>query len=118
MISKELLGAVLGIVVTEIEALGGGRVLYTSYDQPRVQDWRDINPHELAHECKTWAVQKGYTLVEAPLMLRITKLCTEQNTIWEYTLEEQIKEEYFKPEYTFKACQYIFERARNAVQEN
>lgn len=102
MISKELLSEVLGYKVKDIVLSTENNLCFFSCNVEH-----RINIHEIVHKCKEWAVGKGYTLVEAPLMLRITRLCTNQNKIWEYTLEEQNNDEYFKPEYTFKACEWI-----------
>lgn len=111
MISKELLGEVLQEPIYAEPYVKGNELFWIRFYLPSVDDGIEqevsINLYELAHKCKEWAVSKGYTLVEAPLMLRITRLCTNQNKIWEYTLEEQNNGEYFKPEYTFKACEWV-----------
>lgn len=111
-VSEELLSEVLGINVLDC-VLGASTVsiFYKEGDDTNEGIW---NVYELVHKCKEWAVSKGYTLVEAPLMLRITRLCTNQNKIWDYTLEEQNNGEYFKPEYTFKACEWIMKESKDA----
>ena len=60
MISKELLREVLAIVCINIREVYDNEIIYTSYELPRIQDWKSINIHELAHKnLKQWAKLKN-----------------------------------------------------------
>jgi len=114
MISKELLSEVLGYKVFKVKDLKDNRNNISFDHETQIKDglvskYNFINIHEIDQKCKEWAIKKGYTVVESPLMIRISDVSC-MNKIWEYSIEEQKESIYFKPEYTFKACQWILEQ--------
>ena len=111
MISKELLSAVLGRVITDIEKD------YFKFE-PNCNDWRItarfdgfnqrffMNIHELAHKCKEWAKDKNYILKS---FIGGRSFCIIESLIGkEVVVDAKIADT--EPEAIFKACQWIMEQ--------
>ncbi len=109
MISKELLCKVLELKKID-EIYQEDNLLYFCESN------KGINIYELAHECKQWAVSKGYSLYSGYDKL-INKYGVYVNLLLfgddESTIGGWDTEIYFiantEPEAIFKACQYIME---------
>jgi hypothetical protein len=70
-----------------------------------VVSWGNINIHELAHKCKEWAYDYGYSIgysFEYPIIASIFRLSDG------YIIPDDF-EAYTEPEAIFKACQWILE---------
>ena len=111
VISKELLREVLGRTdnfsykLKKDSLCGDDR--YCLIDE--FENVKCINIHELAHKCKEWATQKGFNIVESAFGIQVKRLSTGESKFFEQDEYEQLECEYFKPEYTFKVCQWILE---------
>lgn len=64
MISKELLGEVLGRDAHPYDYVQNGRALRYAFFES-INRKRHINIYELAYKCKEWAFDKGYSLESA-----------------------------------------------------
>jgi hypothetical protein len=108
MISKELLSEVLAIVCVNIREVYDNEIIYTSYELPRIQDWKSINIHELAHKCKEWAWSYKYLLESG---VTETPFCSITNTNEDDELGMAFPDERLladsEPEAVFDACQWV-----------
>lgn len=122
MLSKELLSDVLKESITYIELKGDTNYAQLGFKNSeivyvgKVQKRKKINIYELAHECKQWAVSKGYSLYSGydklinkyGVYVNLLLLGDDESTIGGWDTEI-----YFiantEPEAIFKACQYIME---------
>lgn len=114
MISKELLSEVLnktvGVVYTE-DSQGNS---FTNFVRPRFGDFVDeINIYELAHKCKEWATEYGYSIATGNRLDGTNKydvLCIHKDEDIECSgaifFNEIVDTE---PEAIFKACQWILD---------
>lgn len=122
IISKELLSEVLVKKVIKIyfeneegdDFLRENEISYTYIEDMQgmgcIEHEIAINIYELAHKCKEWAFHKGYDIIETDFMISIRKKSDRYSLkVYEYTEEEQNEQNVFKPEYTFKACQWILD---------
>lgn len=105
MISKELLSAVLGDTVYEIQllesnAIFGGVQLWVSSDEYDMA----VNIYELAHKCKEWAFNQGCVLHTYSRPTVFNCVC-KINHGKEYEVNTFILDS--EPEAIFKACQWI-----------
>ena len=130
MISKELLSAVLGVKFgtyfrdwQETEARlwvdNTGSTPYVCWDAVPFVD--EINIYELAHKCKEWAVNQGYTLISGRYLynceiqkssciinLNFTYLDDGEFTTDSYSNLEEFEAD-TEPAAIFKACQWIYD---------
>jgi len=115
MISKELLKEVLGNRSHSLKVYGINNQHFDVILNGRDFQDEKLNKHELANECKEWALTKGYE-VHSNIGNNLTekvkgywKLCYERtgkpvkNMMYE-TCESE-------PEAIFKACQWILDNA-------
>lgn len=66
IISKELLGAVLGEEIKDIYKIGSNPNFKNNtllFSLRGCGDLHDINIHELIHKCKEWAYNQGYMII-------------------------------------------------------
>lgn len=127
IISKELLGKVLGIRTIMMNPIlePGNRVGYLVYgSQNTLQEVRNnhkqINLYELAHKCKEWAFDKGYIISSG-----LTPVLGVNKDGWAEVFSSSTpldgKLHTFKqlsePEAVFKACQWILEQRSNQCTE-
>jgi len=104
MISKELLSAVLGLT-NPIEEISPNYVkldFYISYTN-QAGEWKNV--HEVTHECKEWAYNLGYEVIEGAETIRVYRNKTEV-----FYLTNTSQHDNFKPfdkHYLFKACEWI-----------
>lgn len=103
----ELLNQVLGKTIYYIQ-IDEDKV----YIEFGVDDFEHYDIHSLAHKCKNHAFDKGYDIVEDRFCIRIKHLVSGKFKIYEYSKEEQNIGIVFKPEYTFKACQWILDNEK------
>ena len=96
MISKELLSAVIGKEVREIELSNNVNII--NYLVIKDDWWYSINIHELAFKCKVWALQYKYELLSGFLSGNGYVVVMEQRRTWHADTE---------PEAIFEACEYI-----------
>ena len=109
MISKELLSEVRGVEVSTV-IIDNNIIDYTKESRRgKIRAHNPINIHELAHKCKEWATHKGYEIVESAFGIKV-KYCISM----EQSEQEQINQEFFSPEYTFKVCQWILDNELKA----
>lgn len=108
IISKELLSEVLGGEVVSFEIKDNDVECFAKGLPFDIH----INIYELAYRCKEWAFDKGYEIVESHFMIRIKRLSTGETKTYEYTEDEQNEEITFKPEYTFKCCEWILKEIK------
>lgn len=117
MISKELLSEVAGhdkfirefiikgntIKINPMYAFNDDKLVKYGYEST-------INIYELAHKCKEWAFHRGYRIIEDEFYIRISKLSSGEYKSYEYDENEENAQDVYKPEYTFKACQWALEK--------
>ena len=113
MISKELLSEVLNIKTDYLGYIDRSKNIEFRESQGFL---KKINIYELAHECKQWAVSKGYSLYSGydklinkyGVYVNLLLLGDDESTIGGWDTEI-----YFiantEPEAIFKAYQYIME---------
>lgn len=110
MISKELLGKVLDLNISEMRVEDS----YVLIKSRRERIFRNINIHELDHKCKLWAQKHGYTIVTGIRLDGTTNwdiLCAHRDTDVEdeeSAVFSRIAES--EPEGVFEACQWILNR--------
>jgi len=110
MISRELLSEVLSISLNEnirnpihLDVYHSNQLNYCLTD-----GWSNINIYELAHECKVWAVKKGFVLkshISSNQCFCAIESCSTEEII-DCTFEK------FEWLAIFKACQWILEKGR------
>ena len=124
MVSKELLAEILDLELVEnvqINWQNINEIVYTTkpagetisemveevYSNSR---WRCVNIYELAHKCKEWAFNKGYTLVVFKT-LGYTTYAVEIHDESDYI--ELIDSFTTEPDAIFKACEWILKRIKD-----
>lgn len=110
MISKELLSEVLGIELYWKDMKIKDNIIIYPHKNGIYNEEKEINIYELAHKCKDYAFDKGYEITESHFTIRIKKLSTGEIRTYEYSEDEQNEGITFKPEYSFKACEWIREQ--------
>jgi len=110
MIGKELLSEVLNLEMfedCEPHFLGGiTEIWYEVYIQNKTDTVsRHNNIHELAHKCKEWAYEKGYSLVSWKNTKEWWFVDIRENG----NMVVECKREDSEPEVIFQACQYILD---------
>lgn len=63
MISKKLLGTIIGKTIIDVKKDYSNLIVYTSYVEPRINDWKAVSIYELTYLCKEWAFKKGVEIV-------------------------------------------------------
>ena len=66
-----------------------------------------INIYELAHKCKEWAWDKGYSFEIIPFCVSIFNLETQKEEAFRYDLQDMKGKVPFLNKYIFKACEHI-----------
>ncbi len=120
MISKELLSVVLEkhprIEITDIEVKKNSLCWIDAEIPKSVYDeTRSINIYELAHKCKEWANDKGYTLESTEKWCNYYRGNINEVNIDDGYIDYTIADT--EPEAIFKACQWILENEDNIKAE-
>lgn len=122
MISKKLAIEILGFGIQEIKVSANSKnLLYTNYEEPRMQDWKYINIHELAHKCKEWANKYSLPVEVVDKQVKLysyvdrfgghcrIKLFPAQTDRTDMSFHEDTE-----PEAIFKACEWVREHKAQA----
>lgn len=117
IISKELLGEVLGIKTIMMNPIlePGNKVGYLVYgSQNTLQEVKNnhkqINIYELAHKCKEWAKSKEFIIHSSPTQkIEYTAIAQHFNLNKFYYGQNQFYA-LSEPEAIFKACQWILDQ--------
>ena len=106
IISKEVLSEVLNFNIKEVYKLESNPNLTQNelpYSVIGCEDIYIINIFELAYKCKLKIEEKGYTVVEYPL---VVKLCKGGKCI---EIFGDLFTELYRPQRVFEACQWVYE---------
>lgn len=110
--SKELLSEVLGIekISKDTVRQHGKWIQFFSED---TKDDYSFNIYELAHRCKEWALEQGYTFTVSTGNTN-TLVEVLRNDAWteEHPETVFISMEQEEPEAIFKACEWILEQIK------
>lgn len=120
IISKELLGAVMGYKIsnnhdeqgiTRIigleEGADGSLDLDFGYQYLEKSGGRYINVYQLAHKCKEWAFKEGYNLWCYPKKIEISKNGIKVDTVHNVNFDNPTP---FDPFMDIEACQVVLSR--------
>lgn len=111
--TKELLSEVLGCFEIEnIKQIDSTINYMEAIFEPSGQYdrlWFDksINIHELAHKCKEWAWEEGFIIEVFPFGYTVYGKYEDISQRYALTNEEKEDKKPYKPEITFKACEWI-----------
>jgi hypothetical protein len=113
-IYKELLSEVLECEVAHISQNFNEINIYEkSKDNPftyNASSWLSINTYELAHKCKEWAYEQGYSICTTPHSIEAYAKSTEKGTgkhktLWRRTAD--VNSFSLTPKYVFEICDAI-----------
>ena len=104
MISNKLLSELYDIEVSRIIELVDNNYEVTFANKKNGKWYNIVNIHELAHKCKEWAFDRGYTIWSTYQGYITLKPLNDS-----YGIEF---EEDTEPEAIFKACEWILEQKK------
>ncbi len=107
MISKDLVGMVLGMEVTQV-AINNNQLKYNGHHVKNI--------HEFAHDCKAWAFNQGYELTTRPDNID----CLEDDVspkgkilYWSAYLNSlHVSRKGTEPQVVFEACEWILKESK------
>lgn len=108
-ISTELLSEVLKLSVKKHSLLNKQsnmiNITYYPHDTLIYTDYMPINIYQLAHKCKVWALEQGYSVMSRTRLFGgwVCELMTD------YGVEDIQFDADTEPEAVFKACQWILD---------
>ena len=110
MISKELLSDVLGRDVDKVKGIEANTLIYGCAHS---DGWYDeINIYELAHQCKEWALSKGYDTRSGFNSYLKCYFCDIYKDLIHQARYEYTTARTSEPEAIFKACEWIMEQTK------
>lgn len=107
MISKELLGEVLGKYISECGLYSDNEIVYDMNVSEKYFDREYINVYELAHKCKEWALNRNRMIYSFPFKHFNGKLLWNSEVRFNNTIHHATFKGYTEPEAIFKACEWI-----------
>jgi len=113
IIGEPLLSKILHVTVTRV-FVHKGRWKMEIIDTKDSKQYKFVsllpNLYQLAAMCKNFAYRKGYRITEKEFSIKITCLTTGESKFFKYTKDEQKAGIVCRPEYVFKACNWIVEK--------